>query len=475
MSFQGPVNVSAGARGGHAPRRGWCVAAAVVIAALCACTSTTAARAGSLPKPVISSLTASPASVASAGTTTISASLSGASECTLSSNKAILGLPATFACEGASVSHAVQMPVNFTTRSERFSLKLIASGPGGKSKSAKVALTLEHGGEGEQVTTGPEGTACGVLGSGSVRCWGNNAEGELGNGTIGKDATTPVEVQGIANATQVSAGFFVMCSLLSTGNVDCWGKIGNTAHDTPVEVKGVSDATEVAGTCALLSTGHVECGAETPVEVPGIDNAVQVGSSDDGDACAVLSTGHIECWGANESGQLGNGTTTSSSAPVEVLGITDAIQVSVGGGNAHTCAALATGRVECWGENFLGDLGDGTQESTDVPVEVLGLTDATEVSAAAGGETCARLSNGHIECWGWAGTLAHGSDSASSDIPLEVEGLLGAATQVSVGEGHACAALASGLMQCWGKGGTGVLGNGKFTQFSIKPVEVLGM
>jgi alpha-tubulin suppressor-like RCC1 family protein len=367
------------------------------------------------------------------------------------------------------------MPANLTTVSVRYVLKLKASSPGGLLVIAKVRVTVEHNGEGVQVATGSDRGSCGVLRSGRVRCWGNAGDGIQGNAGA-KSTATPVEVGGITNATQITAGFFVRCALLSTGHIDCWGLLGSgeKVQETPVEVPGISNAIQVAGTCALLSTGHVECGAETPVEVQGISNAVQVASAGRY-TCAVLASGHIECWGNNEDGQLGNGTTTNSTVPVEVLGVTDAIQVSAGESLAHACAVLATGSVECWGTNRSGDLGNGTEASSTVPVEVLGLTDAIEVSASDVGSTCAVRSSGQIDCWGSAGLLAHGGDSANSSVPVEVEGLLAPATQVSIGDGTACTVLVNGLMECWGQGDAGALGNGKAPRLSIKPVEVLGM
>jgi alpha-tubulin suppressor-like RCC1 family protein len=86
----------------------------------------------------------------------------------------------------------------------------------------------------------------------------------------------------------------------------------------------------------------------------------------------VLSSGRIDCWGSNEAGRLGNGTTEGSDTPVEVQGISNATQVS--DGVTHACAVLSTGQADCWGYNKDGELGDSTKGSPSLtPVEVFGL------------------------------------------------------------------------------------------------------
>ena len=179
----------------------------------------------------------------------------------------------------------------------------------------------------------------------SRRCWGRNNLGQLGNGT-NTESDTPVEVEGIANATQVTAGYEHTCALLSTGQIKCWGwnaggELGagfaSVDSDTRVEVQGITDATRV---------------------VAGIQ-----------DTCAVLSTGSVECWGENAYGELGNGSTADlSDTPVEVQGIANATDVAIG--LRHMCAVLSSGAAKCWGDDKEGELGDGAAWST-VPAEAL--------------------------------------------------------------------------------------------------------
>jgi hypothetical protein len=137
-------------------------------------------------------------------------------------------------------------------------------------------------------------------------------------------------------------------------------------------------------------------GSPVPVEVSGLDDAVQVSAGDD-HGCAVRRTGKVACWGKNDNGQLGNYGTTGSLAPVEVSGLGNAVQVSAG--SAHTCAVRETGKVVCWGKNDSGQLGDGTTEESLVPTKVKDLTGAVQVSAGDA-HSCAVTIKGNVHCWG---------------------------------------------------------------------------
>jgi len=337
--------------------------------------------------------------------------------------------------------------------------------------------------------------ACALLSDGTVKCWGDNGHGNLGNGTF-TNSNSPVGVIGITTATAIAAGA-ATCALLSDGAVNCWGwnldgALGNgtnTDSNTPVGVIGITTATAIAAgghTCALLSDGTVKCwgyngygelgngtnaDSNTPVGVIGITTAtaVAVGGSH---TCALLSDGTVKCWGANGSGQLGNGTNTDSDIPVSVSGITTATAIAAG--DNHTCAVLSDGTVQCWGSNSKGQLGNGTNTDSNIPVGVSRITTATAIAAAGDGQTCAVLSDGTVNCWGdnGYGELGNGTFTGSN-IPVPVNGI-STATEIAMGSSLTCALLSDGTVKCWGYNFYGELGNGTTTN-SNSPVGVIGI
>ena len=301
--------------------------------------------------------------------------------------------------------------------------------------------------------------SCGLTNNGKARCWGLGGEGQLGNGED-KGSNIPVIVEdsdgaALADLTQVSAGEFHTCALNEDTEVLCWGsgadgRLGNGASDkqnTPVNVLAVS------GTDNLIRIKQVSAGKKH--------------------TCALEASGKVYCWGANNQKQLGvSDTTTSSNRPVEVSGLTDVIQISVGG--EQSCALKkngGNGQAVCWGY-------DNVNSSSETPriIDTTASIDLRYVKQVSAGEhhACAIWKNTaseaskRIACWGQAGDhigfnapdLVDSIQTYPVDHPTDSNATtFGNVAQISAGNGHTCALMDGGNIYCWGDGERGALGN----------------
>jgi alpha-tubulin suppressor-like RCC1 family protein len=355
--------------------------------------------------------------------------------------------------------------------------------------------------------------ACALLAGGTVACWGDDQSGELGVGSSTGPATcmfgyacakTPVAVPALTGVTAISAGGADTCALLAGGTLDCWGDqnedelglgttggpdvcVQNTACSTsPLAVPTLSGVTAVAvgnaQVCALVAGGTVKCWGTnlvqnepmlgtpvpSPTTVPGLTGvtAIAVGGFH---ACALLAGGTVECWGDNTFGQLGNGTGLASATPVAVSSLHGVTAITAG--YEWTCALIAGGTADCWGFNSDGELGNGMTMFSLTPVAVSNLTRAIAIAAGGGDSTCALLQGGTVKCWGgnMYGELGNASPSPSL-TPTTVSGLTGV-TAISVGAYSACALLSGGTVECWGANVSGQLGDGLVSNSSV-PVSV---
>lgn len=284
--------------------------------------------------------------------------------------------------------------------------------------------------------------ACARMLDGTVRCWGENRLGQLGDGanldagTSPPDSPQPKVVPGVDDALSISAGSNHTCIVRAGGRLSCWGynysgQLGtgnNRPSSTPLDVPGL-------GEVAFVSAGYIA-------------------------TCAVLKDGTISCWGDNDNGQLGDGTKKTTSSPVKVKDLSGVVAVSMG--TLHACAIVEPGNVFCWGDNAKGQLGNGSTAPSLVPQQVGGLSDAVEVVTGAS-FTCARERSGRVVCWGnnLAGQLGNGvAGNNANPSPILVASLTDA-TSIGAGLQHTCAVRASGEVVCWGEGDYGQLGSGR--------------
>src|SRR5262249_43071343 len=149
--------------------------------------------------------------------------------------------------------------------------------------------------------------------------------------------------------------------------------------------------------------------------------------------------GAVECWGANDSGQLGDNSTTQRPAPVDVSGLAGGV-VALATGAAHSCALTVAGGVKCWGLNANGQGGDGTTTQRLTPVDVSGLTSGVRAIAAGDNHTCALTNAGGVKCWGQNATGQLGDNSTTDrNAPVGVSGLSGGVIAIDAGAAHTCA------------------------------------
>ncbi|MFN8489081.1 MAG: cohesin domain-containing protein [Caldilineaceae bacterium] len=344
---------------------------------------------------------------------------------------------------------------------------------------------------------------CALTASGGVKCWGNNASGQLGDGST-TDRATPVDVSGLASGVQaIAASGGHTCALTTGGGAKCWGvnyggQLGDGSflnRTTSVDVSGLASGVQaiVAGgghTCALLATGGVKCwgwnpysqlgdGSLTsraiPGDVSGLTNGVQTIAAGGAHTCALLTSDGIKCWGNNYSGQLGDGSTTNRTTPGDVTGLTTLVR-SVMAGDSHTCALTTSGGVKCWGHDGAGQLGDGSTANRASPGDVSGLTSGVTAITAGGAHTCALTTNGGVKCWGYNNSGQLGDDTIGNrTTPGDVSGLTSGVQAITAGEAHTCALTASGGVKCWGWNNYGQLGDGSTSWGSTTPVAVSGL
>jgi alpha-tubulin suppressor-like RCC1 family protein len=337
-------------------------------------------------------------------------------------------------------------------------------GSGGGGSGGGGGGGEEGGGGGTIATPGAatiavgERHTCAIVDGGHVDCWGGDEYGQLGTGSTGVSSAKPVVVIGIANAVALTTGSYL----------------------------GINDDYAGGYTCALLTTGAVKCwglnpaglgnGSDSessvPVAVSGISNATAVAATDghdggentggDAHTCAALATGQVMCWGANRYGQLGDGTTGDRATPVLVKGLAGAI--SVAAGQRFSCALLIDGSVSCW-----GNVGGGTANDPPVkslsPAPMAGFANGVALSAG-GASLCLLDVRGNVSCLGaqeYDIECSHGTfencGGGTGGIGVAAA-LLPTALGISLGSDHLCGLQSGGSVQCGGWNGYGQLGNG---------------
>jgi alpha-tubulin suppressor-like RCC1 family protein len=324
---------------------------------------------------------------------------------------------------------------------------------------------------------------------GTVYCWGNNDDGELGDGTS-VNTFVPVRMRNadgsvLSGVTDISVGEDHSCAVLASSQVRCWGynsrgRLGDGTTTTTAIGAIVVAVGQAAGGTPLSGVSKITAGGRH--------------------TCALLTSGGVVCWGYNDRGQLGddtsalNGGLEYSSTPVSVLAVGQTNGgtslsgiTAIAAGHSYTCAVTSSGGVVCWGYNQSWVLGSGSNiNATGVPIQVAGITSGylTNVGSISAGyeHACAVLTSGGVVCWGKTsnGRVGNGLTTPYVNRPNAVIAvgqsaggtpLSGIAT-VHAGYAHTCAKTTSGQALCWGsdwddEGGTGGAGGNNLAPVAV--------
>jgi alpha-tubulin suppressor-like RCC1 family protein len=328
------------------------------------------------------------------------------------------------------------------------------------------------------------GTSCARRANGTAACWGRNIQGQFGDGTSQQIVNVPVTLDNLANSVEIAVGAGFICSRRADGTVWCAGYNGagqlgrGVTGDSsiPVQVTGLSGVAELAAgsehICARRTNGTVACWGDNsagqigngmagqgvrslaPAEVVGLTGAVEIAAGVYHTCARKSEAGggsSVVCWGANGSGQLGNGVAGGNSSGNLVPVTTGGSPIGLALGEWHSCALLTGGTVTCWGSNSAGQSSSSDASSADilVPTGVTHVTNALEI-AANRFYTCARLMNGSVTCWGgWPGRTASPATMVASG-----------AAEIGAGYFHTCVRKTDGNVVCWGENRYGQIGNG---------------
>lgn len=347
---------------------------------------------------------------------------------------------------------------------------------------------------------------CALVADGRVRCWGRNASGQVGDGSQVEQRFPSLvcatgsyalnDCVAFGGAAALVAGEEHSCALRSDGQVACWGSNGSGRL-------GDGTTTARANPTTVCANGNLAGGNCEPLA------SIAALAAGGRHTCALQTDGRIQCWGDDNLGQTGNGVSGLFQAfanPVWVCssGSTPggdctplAGAASLACGTEHCCAIGADGRVQCWGTNARGQLGDGesaTSRHWPAPVCTTGsvpcganneLQDAIALAAGAL-HTCALLQDGSVQCWGARDQIGDGdgftAPTAVNPVPVCTSGssvdgtcsALGDVVAIAAGTWHSCALQASGSVVCWGWNWLGALGNGQQSVAEVRrnPVEV---
>jgi hypothetical protein len=291
---------------------------------------------------------------------------------------------------------------------------------------------------------------------------------------------------GCCSVTSVFTGGNQTCVVVAGGELRCFGELAGLDStsvprpETPAggpysgAALGRSTSPYVAPRWGLTAAGRV---LSLDGSANGVLQASNIAQLTSGDLywCGVTTSGGIKCLGENPYGQLGNGTTTPSGTPVDVVGFAGSGAVAVSAHNITTCAITTGGAVQCWGSNANGQVGDGTQTNRSAPANVTGLTSGATAIAVGNDHACALVGTGSaaaIKCWGdnYYGQLGNGTSSSTpslTPVTVPAQSLGGTPIAISANASSTCALLSGGTVKCWGDNSYGQVGNNDSSTYKV--------
>lgn len=311
-----------------------------------------------------------------------------------------------------------------------------------------------------QLSAGKQHT-CAKFPNGSVKCWGDNTFGQLGDGTTNEQTSVPLATVNLGTgrtATQVQILGRHTCAILDNGDLACWGQNhkGQLGNGT---------------TTSVLSPTKVNVGTGRTVKQLALGPAY---------TCVILDNDTVKCWGQNTNGELGNGTTTDlTSPPTNPVDLgSGRTAKSISAGASHVCAILDNDKVKCWGLNYFGEIGIGGSTGPNVKITTplsttinLGSGRTAKQVEAGSMSTCALLDNDMVKCWGRDN---HGFLGLNNGGNLNVPSF----SSINFGSGrivkrlfvsksfNGCVVLDNDAFTCWGYNLDGMYGFGNKTNLS---------
>lgn len=354
--------------------------------------------------------------------------------------------------------------------------------------STQLNPTLGAGVGGVGPANSAGGHSCAVTTSREVWCWGNNENGQLGDGTRATSPDPnaiyflpPVKAFGLSDAVAVSLGVRNTCALTGSGSVYCWGS-------------GSSDffgGLQVPVYPPRYGGGSAWSQMVVPVRIPNIDGAIQL-STNGRSTCVLTNIGVVKCWGSRENGILGDGPDVNyrnpspvpRSVPEAMQGLPPMRSISIG--SSFGCGVSITAEVWCWGSNrFGGGIGDGRQIAdaprgvivpASLPTRLTGIESATEIALGAD-YACARDAPGSLWCWGHDVTEGYSTPAGQSPAPPVIYPKQvnppAAVEHLTSGLQHVCFTVADATVECFGDRQNFQLGDGRwFVAPPFPPVKV---